>query len=292
MLRMHVHKSIKVKAVLAFPIAGSVPMIVSMVIINQRSQEMLLDQTKSAFIDSVSVREGLLNDHIEAYRHHAQIIARFESVRVFVTEHAAADGVSDDVFAEVGSEIAVIQKELWGESHHIFLVNSQGTVVLNAPNTGWESAKISIEDMRASMGPHMDESIAGSDHFGEALETTVVTGFFAFQENGHYHQMVLSPIKDDSGETIGLVGIEISVDYMIGLLQREVGFDSLGRLYLATKDGRRVVHETGEASSIQIVDNTRVKEIEPGATSSGWFEYESGQEVFGVCRGKMPLAAV
>lgn len=282
MLRMHVLNSIKVKAVLTFLIAGSVPMIISMVIINQRSQEMLLKKTESAFIDSVRVREGLLNDHIEAYRHHAKIVARFESVKEFVTEHATEQGVSDDRFREVGSDIAVIQKELWGESHHIFLVNSQGIIVLNAPEIGWESPGVSDEEMRATEGPHTGESIGGLDHFGEALNATVVTGFFAFQENGHYHQLVLSPIRDNTGETIGLVGIEISIDYMIGLLQREAGFDSFGWLYLATKDGQRVVHETGEPGAMQLIDDMKISAVESGTTSSGWFEYVSGQEVFGV----------
>lgn len=294
MLQMRVFNSIKAKAVIAFLIAGSVPMIVSMMIINQRSQDMLLKKTQSAFVDSVSVREALLNDHIEAYRRHAKIVAQFESVREFIEQPALDQGGGDELFIEAGSDIALIQKELWGESHHVFLVDLQGTIVLNAPDTGWESPKISVEDMRASAGPHMGESIVESEHFREALDATVVTGFFAIQEKGHFHVLVLSPIMDNAGDTVGLVGIEVSIDHMIGLLEREVGFDSSGRLYLATKDGRRVVHEAHGSDSTphgsdspQSVDNTNISLIKPGTVSSGWFEFVSGKEVFGVYQSSL-----
>ena len=283
MLRLRFVQSIKMKLLMMFMIAGAIPMVVSMVVINQRSRDVLISKTRDSIVENAATRESMLNDLIETFKIDANYLASHQSIVEFMDDQDQGGTPSDAVFEDAGNNLMAFQKIHWGKSHHMMLVDTNGVVVLNAPTTGWGSfGDVSAGVMRASPGPHLGEDISRASYFEESLSETTVTDFFGFEERDHYHQLVLSPIKDKNGESLGVVVIEISIDYIKEMLHDGFAFGETGNLYLATKDGIRVVHKKSEFDS-RSLDGTGVSDaVDTKKPIVGWYEPVNGHQVLGV----------
>jgi diguanylate cyclase (GGDEF)-like protein len=282
MVLNRISKSIKIKLMLMLLLAGSIPMFTSMVVIHERSEQILLDKTTEQMIESVTTHESMLNDHIEALRNDAGVIAQLPSIKSYMNQLVETDQVDDPIYQEAGTELAVFQQRLWGQTHHIFLTDATGKVVITAPKSGWEDGQQSTSEMHQSQGPHTGDSISDAHFFNKALKQASVTDFFGFSERDHFHQLVLHPIRDDSGETIGLVVIEVAIDAIDETMHDDFTIGKSGRLYLATTEGRRVVH-LKSAYNPEILDQTGVLEaLGTDAPVVGWYEPTPGREVYGV----------
>lgn len=275
--------SIKIKLIVMLVIAGAVPMIGAMLLINQRSMDSLISSTQQELIVGAAECEQMLNEHIETFLVDAQFIASLPAVRDFAESSNRGLDIDDQTFEEAGKELAVFQRMHWGRSHHILLTDTSGRVVLNAPGSGWgASGQIKAADMRRSQGPHFGESIGDVEGFTDGLSGPAVTDFFGFVERDHYHQLVLAPVKDLGGETHGVVVIEVAIDYIQDMLESDVAFGKTGRLYLATEYGVRVRHEQHEHWGEPAVIQGVLDAAGAGELVSGWYENEEGREVFGV----------
>lgn len=286
MLQMRIFQSIKVKLVLLFMIAGAIPMVVSMVIIDQRSHAVMISKTEESIVESALTRESMLNDLIEGYKVQAEYLAEHHSTVEFLEDLANEGEVPDEVFVQAGRNLAVYQEKMWGQLHHVFLADADGVVVLNAPESGWTRAeRDEVQDAQAmqdSQGPHLGEDVSRAKFFDQALTSTMVTGFFEFEEADHYHQLVLSPVKGADGQTLGVVVLEVAIDSIERMMYDQFTFGQTGRLYMATKDGVRVVHKKSDFDA-HVLTNTGVLEaVETNQPVVGWFEPSPGHRVLGV----------
>ncbi|MBL4699298.1 MAG: EAL domain-containing protein [Phycisphaerales bacterium] len=283
MLSLRFIQSIKMKLILMFMIAGAIPMVISMVVINQRSREVLITKSRESIIENAATRESMLNDLIETLKIDADYLASVQSTIEFMGSSFSGDPIPDDVFESAALNIAAFQKMHWGRSHHIMLVDHRGIVVLNAPDSGWEAdVSPSVDEMRESQGPHLGQDISGASYFEDSFENTVVTGFFGFEERDHYHQLVLAPITDKDDNKLGLLVIEVSIDFIMEMMHDGVAFGETGNLYLATKEGIRVVHKKSDYDP-SVLDRTGVLDaVDTNEPVVGWYEPEPGHHVLGV----------
>ncbi|SHK77032.1 methyl-accepting chemotaxis protein [Rhodothermus profundi] len=132
--------------------------------------------------------------------------------------------------AAVQQLLQQLQEAKWGQYHHIFLIDQEGTVVLSPPHGQAQKA-------------HEGHSIRASSYFEQALQQPLLTDFFGFEEKDHYHQLVLYPVRSRQGQTVGLVGIEIVIQYLLDWMNQEAEHLPAGtRFFLTTLEGREIVH--------------------------------------------------
>ncbi|MGV6813638.1 MAG: bifunctional diguanylate cyclase/phosphodiesterase [Phycisphaerales bacterium] len=283
MLQFKHFQSIKVKLVLLFMIAGAIPMVVSMMVINQRSRDVLITKTRESILENAATRESMLNDHVESYKAQAEYLANLHSTVEFMEQVAESGQASDEVFAQAGKNLAVFQEHMWSQLHHVLFVNTDGIVVLNAPKVGW--TRMGLGDaraMRASQGPHIGQDISGAKFFHEALDQTMVTDFFGFAERDHFHQLVLSPVKGTDGQTVGVVVFEVAIDHIEQMMHDQFAFGKTGHLYMATKAGVRVVHRKSDFDPHVLAGTGVLDSVESSNPVVGWYEPSPGHQVLGV----------
>lgn len=121
------------------------------------------------------------------------------------------------------------QEEMWGASHHIFVADTKGHIVL------------SPHHKTNKKSTHLHHSIAKSKYFSRSLVETQVTDFYGFEESTHYHQLVMVPIKYQ-GKTLGVIISEITTQHLFDLLKEDFELGKTGQVYLATLDKKKVVH--------------------------------------------------
>jgi len=292
MLIQWVTQSIKIKLILLFLLAGSLPMVVAMVVIHERSEKLFMGRTIEQMAAAGADHENILKEHIAALSDAALILSDIDPIQVFLTQHAQGE-VDDGAFEEAGGELAVFQKRLWGKTHHIFLTDLSGRVILNAPNAsnvakgGWGDGDFDASLMRANPGPHLGDSIADLGEFERALSTATATGFSSFGERDHFHQLVLSPVMDDAGQAIGIVAIEVAIDQIDRVFENldgrsEVETDEIGELFLATLDGHRVVHLKSAYRADERVSEGVLEAAQSNEPVIGWFTSSDGRDVLGL----------
>jgi diguanylate cyclase (GGDEF)-like protein len=274
-------KSIKVKLVLMFLLAGTVPMVVAMSVIHERSETLFMERTAEQMISVAEDHEQILCKSLDTLKNDALILGEMAPIRSFFAQHnlgSDADGLNE-LGIQSGDQLAVFQRRLWGQAHHVFLTDLSGQVILNLPRDG---AGKDFQD-----GPHMGETIGSLDGFRKALSSPTVTGFFAYAERDHYHQLVLSPVMDTDGQAIGMVVIEVSIDYLNQIfdnwvVDREAEGLEIGGLYLATLDGHRVVNSI-ESHDPEVYAGPGVLEaMGSDQPVIGWFELADGRAVYGL----------
>jgi methyl-accepting chemotaxis protein len=85
-----------------------------------------------------------------------------------------------------------------------------------------------------------------SPYFASSVSNVQLTGFFDFSETDHYHQLLMHPVKDDSGKTTSILCFEIEIGFLEEILQRAVQHDSVGKLFFANQDGKHVVRNKAD----------------------------------------------
>ena len=281
MPRAEIMNSIKVKAMTAFLIAGSVPMIVSMGVINHRTQQNVLAKAEAGLEDTANMHGKLLDDHIQAFRDYAKVLAKVPAIIQFSASHAQGEPVLDQVLVNAGSELAGFQSEFWGEAHHMFIVDRDGTVILSAPEIGWGDGHLTVEQMENSAGPHTSKVVSGLDYSGNTIINPMLDDCVDAEGVENYHPLVLNPIRDESGEVLGLVVIELSIDFIVDLFGNNFTYGATEKVYVTTNQGHRIVSEKVGLESTVKIGSRIIEETANGQMVSGWFESADGVEIFG-----------
>ena len=235
-------QSISTKMAIAFFIASAVPLVIGYVLIGNNTHAQIQANTERQLVEMATSRERLLREHIESMQNHAEALALLPSLGTFLTAINQNGQVQDEDQIKAARDLNAIQSSTWGLSHHIFVVNTEGLVVLSPPKTGWDQPALTAGQIRSTQSPHFNDSITDADNFSAGLVGPAVSGFFGFSERDHFHQLAMHPIRNANGRVIGMVVIEIQIETTQQLLLDNFMLGKTGRLFLTTDTGELVVH--------------------------------------------------
>jgi len=235
-------QSISTKMAIAFFFASAAPLIIGFGLIGKNAHSQTQENTERQLVEMATSRERLLREHIESIQNHAQALAMMPSVTKMLTEVDSETDLSDEDLIRAAKDVNAVQQSTWGLTHHIFLVDVDGLVVLSPPKEGWEKPDLTAYQIQYSQSPHYNKTIADAGNFRAALLKPTVSGFFGFSERDHFHQLAMHPVHSQDGKVIGLVAIEVSIDTTQSLLLDNFKLGDSGRLYLTTNSGQLVVH--------------------------------------------------
>jgi hypothetical protein len=88
----------------------------------------------------------------------------------------------------------------WGKYHHFYIVNTLGEIILSPEHSNY---------VAGSPPSHLGSSLADIRWFPLSLNETQVTDFSSLSESDHYHQLLLYPIKDQSGKQKQLLDLNL-----------------------------------------------------------------------------------
>lgn len=274
-------KSISVKIAIAFFLASSVPLVIGLGLINKKAHDRVQLDVERKLVELVTSRERLLREHIENIQKYAESLASFPSVVEGLSTIKAGGDLDAKTLSAAAEDIASMQNATWGKTHHIFLTDAQGTIILSPQHEGWERHGVTAETIRDTQSEHFGDSIADAEYFEDALISATVSGFFGFEERDHYHQLALHPVRNDDGRTIGIVGIEISIDTTQMLLMDNFMLGRTGHLFLTTDTGQRVVHLKEDHDQQSHPSEGLSESINSGRMVSGRFTHD-GADVQGI----------
>ena len=279
-LKDRVH-SISSKIAIAFFVASAVPLIVGFGLIDENAHVQAAVHTEQKLVELATSREGLLRERIESIQNHAEALAMLPSVQNMLHSIDSEAPFDDEALVRVAHDVAAIQSSIWGLSHHVFLVETGGRVVLSPPKDGWDEPGLTADLVRSTQGPHYNETIATAENFSSGLVSSSLSGFFEFSERDHFHQLVMYPIRDQDGQSIGMVVIEVLIDSTQSLLLDNFKLGESGRLYLTTDTGKLVVHLKEDESRQFNPSPGVIQAINTGTLTTGEYHLES-KDVHGV----------
>ncbi|MCA9000517.1 MAG: EAL domain-containing protein [Planctomycetes bacterium] len=280
--------SIIPKLAVAFVASAVIPASVGLVLQERQSSERAENHTE-AHLESLALdRESLLQEHVASLVSVASGLAESQLVEEYLVGlNAQTNGSSHlETVGELTEDLFhATQQEFWGKTHHIFLINAEGTVVLSPPKGDYPGrfrAPYAPDPSELErLGGHLGSSLASKEFFPQALKEPTVTSFFGFEEADHYHQLVLNPVRDDEGVTIGVVAAEVCIDSVIALLSDGFTLGQSGKVTLATATGYRVVHGKSEESNR--VDSEGLRQcMETGHRAFGHYRVDGDREVYGM----------
>jgi len=274
-------KSISLKIAIAFFSASAIPLVIGLGYINHNARHQVQIEAENKLVDLVTSREQLLREHIENIQRYAESLAGFPTVVDALNTVKAGGEINDQTLVSAAMDITAMQNATWGKTHHIFLTDTQGTIILSPPYDGWDRHGITADQISDTQSKHYGDSIAGEDFFEDALLSSTVSGFFGFEEHDHYHQLALHPVRDEDGRTIGIICIEINIDTTLFLLMDNFTLGRSGHLFLATETGERVVHRKDDRDHLRHPSKGLTEAISSKRMISGRFKHE-GTDVQGI----------
>ncbi|MFT4647128.1 MAG: diguanylate cyclase (GGDEF)-like protein/PAS domain S-box-containing protein [Glaciecola sp.] len=276
------------RLVVAFIASAIIPAAVGLILFERQGSEQTLKHTRQ-HLESLAIdREQLLKVHIGSLQQSASALANSKLVRRYL-ESLAGDAGQESVEASSG-ELAedllhATQREWRGKTHHVFLTDVTGRVVMSPPRSEYEgNFRLPFHpspQKLAALGGHLGDSIGDKDFFADALEDASITNFSSIRGNDHDHQLLLHPVKDSQGQAVGVVVVEVAVDALKELLSNGTPLGKSGKVTLATHTGRRVIHRMdGDAG---VLDSEGLRQsILSGELTFGEFRVDGNRDVFGV----------
>lgn len=267
--------SLRVRVVLFILISGMIPLTIAFGLVHHFSTTTLVLQHREDLANLAKARSEILDNHIEHIVSKLELLAEDAGVRAYASNHKG-DLAEDIDFWRAGVAMAKAQSKLWGDAHHVFLSDLSGDVIMNPAQGLWCEEGASVALMRHSPGPHHGENISDMAYFQQATEQTTLTDVFGFQERDHYHQLAMTPVRDQGGEVVGVLCIEISIGRLGALISAAEGSSS--QMYLATREGIRVVEKKADYDPTPI---HLPQESTAGDWTTGWFDENSGERLLG-----------
>lgn len=279
------HNSVTVKLAAAFLVAASIPALVALALMERQSSTLAIEQARGYLEDLARGRERNLAGEIHALERVAASLAESRLAARYLEdladeaapqdEHVLVGELAEDLFHQT-------QRELWGRTHHVFLTDATGEVVLSTPKGDYQGRRHRRKGAQplGGGGTHLGNSLAGHSFFQRARRTPHVTSFFDFEERDHHHQLVLHPVLDARGEALGVVAIEVAIDHALRVLSEDFELGDYGRVVLTTREGRHVVHEKALAEQGTIGLGGEPVEFQGDAGELELFRYPDGHEVF------------
>ncbi|MDF1839202.1 MAG: EAL domain-containing protein, partial [Planctomycetota bacterium] len=177
------------------------------------------------------------------------------------------------------------QSDLWGKSHHIFLTDVEGNVIMSPPRLDYEG------DFRlpfspgaekvAVLGSHLGGFVGDNGFFENALLEPTVTTFFSFKEQDHYHQLIMHPVMGEQGTAKGVVVVEVAIDTVTEMLSSGFTLGKSGKVTLATTTGHRVVHHMGDDAGVLDSEGLRESML-TGELTFGNYRVDGDRDVYGM----------
>ncbi len=213
-----------------------IPLVIIIILNNTSSLKIAKQNAKTILQDTTRAKEEALNNYLDSVMEKADYIAkRPETVELTQAFQGKgnlnllkSDAEIKQAYEDVSLYIKREQDAHWGKNHHIFITDTNGYVFLSPPHG--DSTK-----------SHSDHNISSHPFFKRSLESTQITDFFSFSEASHYHQLLMQPIKSDTKKTLGILVVEICIDYVKDILNRDFTLGETGKIFLSTVDKKEVV---------------------------------------------------
>jgi len=229
--------SIVPKLAIAFLLAALIPAVTAMILFGRRSEQDALGQAEVHLQNLARDREELLVQHVDSLRREVAVLAESELVRRFLSGRSS--GTPDADVEELAEDLLfTVQARTWGDTHHVYVVDAGGRVVLSPGRFRASEATVAAGDDDS----HVGDSMGHLPEFRQALTEPVITSFFDFEERGHFHQLVLHPVRGSEGEELGVVAAEVAIDALLELFAGDIGLGRSGRVAIVTRAGTRIVH--------------------------------------------------
>lgn len=223
----------------------------------------------------VRAKEAALEDYLKTSEKAAKSFAETDAMRKYVAylnreiqaeELAAYEAATD----EIDNILYSYQEANWGVYHHIFVADLKGEVTLSPQHGAKE---------KGSPSSHFHSDIAQNKWFAPALENAQITDYSTFAEADHYHQLLMHPVKDSTGKTQAVIGMELMISHEQDILAKDFKLGETGKIYLATLEGSPVVHLKGQEK--RAIKTAAMVEAQTSGFSAGLTENEQGKEVIG-----------
>jgi methyl-accepting chemotaxis protein len=223
----NVRSSLKTKLIALVVSLALVPLLLFGGFTIYENFSVLEEQSLNQLENTTLKKEASLNKYIHQTEQLAETIRGSDEVSRYVNSN-----LDENLRPPALDHIVDIQEPFWGDYHHIFLANPEGEVVLSpSPPAGYNHlGQNVIEDAK------FDEK-----YFERALDGTVITPFFGFEESDHYHPLFMAPIEGAEGVTQAVLVVELEISHIIEILNENFQYGETGKIDLSTLDGRKVV---------------------------------------------------
>ena len=188
----------------------------------EKVQELLLSIAKN--------KQNILEKHLQDYKRFSLALANSKNFKQIANELTNNNFSNNSTYQEAFENLKHFQDTYWGPLHHIFVVDLKGQVVLSSAHGN-------------STYSHLGQNISDSSFFENAKKSVQITDFYGFKERDHYHQLLMQPIKNFSGQVGGVLIFELEIGYINQLLNKDFGLGKTGKIYLSTLEGLPVVRE-------------------------------------------------
>ena len=224
--------SIGVKLTVAFVIVILLGVGITGYISYMQSSNSLVEEIEK---ELTAVRE-LKQDQVENYygelTQNIEIVAELKTVENNVKDFADAfqKGTDSSEYKQlaktVGHDLDKFKnKQQW---YDIFLIDKQGNII-------YTEAKESDYGTNLETGPYSDSGLAKAYRNGRNGVT--LTDFAYYEASGEAASFVSAPIKsDETGEFLGVVALQVPIDEINNLMQKNTGMGESGETYLVGSD--------------------------------------------------------
>ncbi len=201
-------------------------------------------QAEDSLKSTVLSNEEALENYLENTEAIAESISNTEIIQkyIYYLDKNLNDSEREEfefVKAQADDLIKSVMEVHWGKYHHIYIANKSAEIVLS-PDHGNEE--------KGSPSSHFGSNLSDVSWFNEALQETQVTDFSSLVESDHFHQLLMFPLKDSSGQSKGVIAFELMISYERELLAKHLNLGNTGNVYLVALDGTPVVHLRDDAS--------------------------------------------
>ena len=264
-------RSLKTRLIALLLTLALAPLVVSSWIDMRASSAVLQERSESRLSGIAAMKQAALTAHLDKIRAEGRALSETGAIQALLKEiRRNGDGERvrrGERYRAADDILRAFQESNWGVYHHIFLSDASGRVVLSPDHAG-------------SGRSHLGEDISHTRRFRPALREACFTGFFGFEESDHYHQLLLHPVKDASGETLGMLVFEVEIAHVDHLLRAGVDLGATGRIHLVTPEGVPVVKAKSERG--RALDSPGIGQALAAGSWSGRYTDGDGEMVAAV----------
>jgi methyl-accepting chemotaxis protein len=270
-------RSIRVQFLLVFAVATVVPLALASAFFTWHVREQTRDDIIGRLTTLAAVKQDMLDQHLQTIEQEIKALATNGHVINATSAYAGEEVVDAAAFAGTSDcrsaldAIKRLQDECWGRFHHIFIADTDGHVIISPPHGD-------------ATGSHLGQTVEHPDFAGAASGVGCTTDFFGFSEKTHFHQLRLEPVRDESGEVVGVVVAEIVIAHQLEILASQLDLGETGRAFMTTLDGQPIVNDREELLPAHMNDGMRTaiedgrcvgEFVDPGGTTIvGLYEHD------------------
>lgn len=252
-------KTLRAKITITILIFGLLPLIVA----SYFNHSILKEQIQSQLWNIAEIKQAALENHLHLLKTNARALSETNVLNRLLASKSPQNQLKQDAH----NLILSFQENHWGVFHHVFLTDTDGEVILSPGHNN-------------STKSHLGEEIKDSPFFKPALSTTQVTDFYGFSETDHFHQLLMQPIKGKNGTTLGVLVLEVEIDYVAQILNKGFTLGKSGQIFLTTLDRKKVLKNKDAGK--KIYNNPIIAEASDKGKSFGAYQNENNQAMVGI----------